>query len=101
MHNGIPICELFSDPRPFAWGDPHMHMVIPICKITHMGIQDLISPMRTTSLCIWGMTEKFPYAYRDAHIPVSRMYTGISVHPIPVCRMWIKINPGMHSGITS
>jgi hypothetical protein len=70
MHNGIPICELFSDPRPFACGDPQMHTVIPICKITHMGIKDLISRMRTTSLCIWGVTEKSLYAYRDAQIPV-------------------------------
>ena len=74
MRNGIPICELFSDPRLFAFGDPHMHTVIPICKITHMGIQDLISRMRTTSLCIQGVTEnprihtgmhKSPYAYWD------------------------------------
>ena len=40
MRNGIPICEIFSDPRPFAYGDPHMHTAIPICKIMHMGIQN-------------------------------------------------------------
>ena len=63
--------------------------------------------MRTTSLCIRGVTEKSPYAYRDAKIPVCirglvsirspyayrdcanpRMHTGI------------KINPCMHTGIT-
>ena len=63
--------------------------------------------MRTTSLCIQGVTEKSPYAYRDAKIPVCirglvsirspyaykdcvnpRMHTGI------------KINPRMHTGIT-
>jgi hypothetical protein len=63
--------------------------------------------MRTTSLCIRGVTEKSPYAYRDAKIPLCirglvsirspyayrdcanpRMHTGI------------KINPRMHTGIT-
>ena len=43
MHNGSPICKLFSNPRPYAYGDPRMHMAIPVCEITHMGIQDLIS----------------------------------------------------------
>ena len=40
MRTGIPICEFFIDPRPFAYGDPHMQMAIPICKIMHMGIQN-------------------------------------------------------------
>ena len=49
---GIPICELFSDPCMFAYGDPHMHMSIPVWEIMHMGIQELISHMEIS-----------PYAY--------------------------------------
>ena len=52
MRNGIPICEYFSDPCPLAYGDPHMHTAIPVCKITHMGIEDLISYMETFPVCI-------------------------------------------------
>ncbi len=52
MRNGIPICEYFSDPCPYAYGDPHMYMVIPVCEITHMGIEDLISHMETFPVCI-------------------------------------------------
>jgi hypothetical protein len=37
MRTGIPICELFSDPRTFTYGDPHMHTAIPVGEITHMG----------------------------------------------------------------
>ena len=77
MHNGIPICELFSDPRPFAHGDPHMHMAIPVCKITHMGIKDLISCMEIFPICIRLVTEKSPYAYGDR--ANSRMHMGISI----------------------
>ena len=108
MRNGIPICELFSDPRLFAFGDPHMHTVIPICKITHMGIQDLISRMRTTSLCIRGVTEKSPYAYRDAQIPVCILglvsirspYAYGDYILIPVCIRGLHTsNPRMHTGI--
>jgi hypothetical protein len=43
MQKGIPICKYFSDPRPYAYGDPHMRTAIPICIILNMGIQDLIS----------------------------------------------------------
>ena len=108
MRMGIPICDFFSDPCPFAYKDPHMHTAIPVCKITHMGIQDLISRMEIFPICIRLVTEKSPYAYRDAQIPVCirglvsirspyayrdcanpRMHTGI------------KINPRMHTGITS
>jgi len=102
---------------PIAYGDPHMHTVIPICKITHMGIQDLISRMCTTSLCIRGVTEKSPYAYSDAQIHVCiwelvsiwslyayrdranpRMHTGIKINP----RMHtgLHLDPRMHMGIT-
>ena len=80
MRNGIPICELFSDPRPFAYGDPHMHTAIPVCKITHMGIQDLISHMEIFPVCIQLVTEKSPDAYWDRANP--RMHPGISVHEI-------------------
>jgi hypothetical protein len=30
MRTGIPICEFFSDPRTFAYGDLHMHTAIPV-----------------------------------------------------------------------
>ena len=65
MRNGIPICKIFSDPCPFAYGDPHMHTAIPVCKITHMGIQDLISRMEIFPVCIRLVAEKFPYAYGE------------------------------------
>ena len=52
MRNGIPICNFFSDPRPFAYGDPHMHTAIPVCEITHMGIQDLIIVVSRRSIAI-------------------------------------------------
>jgi hypothetical protein len=67
MRTGIPIsiCELFSDPRPFAYGDPHMHTAIPVCEITHMGIQDLISRMEIFPVCIRLVAEKSPYAYGE------------------------------------
>jgi len=64
MRTGIPICELFSDPRTFvAYGDPHMHMAIPVWEITHNGIQDLISHIEIFPVCIrLGVTEISPYA---------------------------------------
>jgi hypothetical protein len=93
MHNGIPICELFSDPCPFAYGDPRMHTAISVCKITHMGVQDLISHMEIFPVCIWLVTEISLYAYGDHANPRMpygdymscdhRMYTGIAV--IPIC----------------
>jgi len=107
MHMGIPICELFSDHPPFTYGDPHMHTAIPVCKITHMGIQDLISHMEIFPVCIHLVTEISPYAYEDCVNP--RMHTGISVQEIPVCiqgfarpRMHtgIDLDPSMHAGIT-
>ncbi len=52
MRNGIPICDFFSDPHQFAYGDPHMHTAIPVCKITHMGIQDLIVVVSRRSIAI-------------------------------------------------
>jgi len=107
MRNGIPICELFSDPCPFAYGDPHMHTAIPICKITHMGMQDLISHMHTTSLCKRGVTAKSQYAYRDAQIPVCIRGLVFIWSPYayrdranPCMHTGIKINPHMHTGIT-
>ena len=80
MHNGIPICELFSDPCMFAYGDPHMHMSIPVWEIMHMGIQDLISHMEIFPVCIRLVTEKSPYAYGDRTNP--RMHTRITCGPL-------------------
>ncbi len=77
MQAGIPICEYFSDPCPYAYGDPHMRTAIPICIIVHTGIQDLISHMETISLCIRLVTEISPYAYR--HLTNPHVHTGISV----------------------
>ena len=83
MRKGIPICELFSDPRPFVYGDPRMHTVIPVCKITQMGIQDLISHMEIFSVCTRLVTKISPYAYRDHANPC--MHTVIMCHAIPIC----------------
>ena len=83
MHMGIPICELFSDPHTFAYRDLHMHTVIPVWEITHMGIQDLISHMEIFPVCIRLVTDIFPYAYGDCTNP--HMHTGIMCHAIPVC----------------
>ena len=128
MRNGIPICEFFSDPCPYAYGDPHMHTAIPVCELTHTVIQDLISRMRTTSLCIRGLilipvcirglhVMRSPYAYGDFHaFPVCirgfahprmhtgidldpRMHTGITCHAIPVCIRGFSCDPRMHTGI--
>ena len=107
MHTGIPICELFSNHRPFTYGDPHMHTAIPVCKITHMGIQDLISHMEIFPVCIRLVTEISPYAYGDCVNPC--MHTGISVNEIPECirgfarpcmHTGIDLDPSMHMGIT-
>ena len=78
MRNGIPICDFFSDPHPYAYGDPHMHTAIPVCEIMHMGIQDLISGMEIFPVCIRLVTEKSPYAYGDRanfcmHMGISAM----------------------------
>ena len=83
MHTGIPICELFSDPHTFAYGDPHMHTAISEWEIMHMGIQDLISHMEIFLVCIRLVTEISAYAYGDLTNP--RMHTGIMCHVIPVC----------------
>ncbi len=108
MRTGIPICKLFSNPHSFTYGDPHMHMAIPVYEITHMGIQeDLISHMEIFLVCIRLVTEISPNAYGDRANP--HMHTGISVHEIPVCirgfaclRMHagIDLDPRMHMGIT-
>jgi hypothetical protein len=39
MQTGIPVCKYFSNPRPYAYGVPHMHTAIRVCIILHMGIQ--------------------------------------------------------------
>ena len=108
MRTGIPICELFSDPRSLIYGDPHMHTAIPVYEITHMGIQeDLISHVEIFPVCIRLVSETSSNAYGDHANP--HMHTGIIVHEIPVCirgfvcpRMhaWIDLDPRMHTGIT-
>ena len=71
MRTGIPICKHFSNPRPYAYGDPHMHTAIPVWEIIlHMGIQDLISPMEIFPICIRLETEISLYAYGKTQIPV-------------------------------
>ena len=47
------------------YGDPHIHMAIPAWKITHMGIQNLISHMEIFPVCTRLVTEISPYAYAD------------------------------------
>jgi hypothetical protein len=54
-----------------------MHTAIPVCNITHMGIQDLISHMKIFHVCIQLVTEISPYAYWDRANP--HMHMGISV----------------------
>jgi hypothetical protein len=88
---GIPVCEYFSDPCTFAYGDPHMRTAIPVCIILHMGIQDLNSHMETISLCIQLVTEISLYAYR--HLTNPRMHTGIMSHTVPVCIQWSSRSP--------
>jgi hypothetical protein len=106
MRTGILLCELFSNPpRPFTYGDPHMHTAIPVCKITHMGIQDLISHMEIFPVCIRLVTEISPYAYWDRVNP--HMHTGIFVMWSPYANgdlrdphmhMGIDLDPRMHTG---
>ncbi len=106
MQTGIPVCKYFSDPRPYAYGDPHMCTAIPVCIILHIGIQDLISHMETISLCIQLVTEISPYA--DRHLTNPHMQTGISAmqspyaygdHQHPRMHMGIELNSGMQMGI--
>ncbi len=82
MQTGILVCEYFSNPRPYAYGDPHMHTAIPICIILHRGIQDLISHMKTISLCIRLVTEISPYAYRHLTNPRTVRLTSVD-NPVP------------------
>jgi hypothetical protein len=106
MQTRIPVCKYFSDPRLYAYGDPHMCTAIPICIILHIGIQDLISHMETISLCIRLVTEISPYAFR--HLTNPCMHTGISVmrspyaygdHRAPRMHTGIQLNSCMHMGI--
>ena len=83
MRHGIPICKLFSNPHLFAYGDPRMHTAIPVCKITHMGIKDLISHMEIFPVCIWVVTEISSCACGDR--ANSHMKIGIMYLVIPVC----------------
>ncbi len=95
MQTGIPICKYFSNPCPYAYGDPHMHTAIRVCIILHIGIQDLISHMETISLCIWLVTEISPYAFRLTN---PHMQTGISVLQSPYAYGYHQ-DPHMHTGI--
>jgi hypothetical protein len=83
MRNGIPIFDIFSDPRPFAYSYPHMHAVLPICEIMHMGVKDIISHMEMFLICIRLVTKKIPICIQGCANPC--MHTGISVHAIPTC----------------
>ncbi len=94
--NGTPVCKYFSDPRPYAYGDPHMRTGIPRCIVFHTGIQDLISHMETISLCIRLVTEIFTYAYM--HLPNPHVHTGISVMRSPYA-YGDHQDPCMHTGI--
>ncbi len=83
-----------------------MHTAIPVCEITHMGIQDLIYRMEIFPVCIRLVTEKSPYAYGDAQIPICiRVLVSIRStyayrdHTKPCMHTGIKINPRMHTGI--
>jgi hypothetical protein len=106
MRTGIPVCKYFSNPHPYAYGDPNMRTAIPICIILHIGTQDLISHMKTISLCIRLVTEISPYTYM--HFTNPRMHTGISVmqssyaygdHRDPRMHTGIQLNSRMHMGI--
>jgi hypothetical protein len=96
MQTGIPVCEYFIDPRPYAYGDPYMHTAIPVCIILHMGIQDLISHMETVPVCIRLVPEISLYAYR--HLTNPRMQTGISIMRSPYA-YGDHQDPRMHTGI--
>jgi hypothetical protein len=84
MRTGIPICKLFSGPRPYAYGDPCLHTAILVWEILHMGIQDLTSHIEIFPICIRLVTELSPYAY--GHRTNPHMHTGIMCHAIPVCK---------------
>jgi hypothetical protein len=56
MRTGIPMWELFSDPSPYAYGDP---------RNLRIGIQDLISHMGIIPVCIRLVTEISRYANGD------------------------------------
>ena len=70
MRMGIPVCKYFSNPYPYAYRDSRMHTTIPVYIILHMGIQDLISHMKTISLCVQGS----PYANVPAICKHTRVY---------------------------
>ena len=100
VQTGIPMSEHFSDLRPFAYWDPHMHMGIPVWETMQMGIQDLISHMEIFPICIRLVTEISLYAYGHRANPrmhgdyVScdpRMQTGTSV--IPICTRGLILIP--------
>ena len=71
-----------------------MHTAIPVCKITHMGIQDLISRMEIFPVCMrlvaqilvcrWGLVP-CDLRMQKGDLRDPRMHTGITCHAIPVC----------------
>ncbi len=63
-------------PTRLHLGVPFFYTAIPVCKITHMGIQDLIFHMEIFLVCIRLVSEKSPYAYGDRANP--HMHKGIS-----------------------
>jgi hypothetical protein len=82
MCNGIPMCEYFSDPCSFAYGDPHMHTAIPVCKIMHGDRRPNI-PYGNISRMHTVSNWKIPVCIQGCANPHT--HTEISVHPIPIC----------------
>jgi len=108
LQRSAPVCIRGS---PYAYGDPHMQNY-------EYGDTKLNFPYVHSSLCIRGMTEKSPYAYRDAKIPVCirglvsirspyayrdcenpRMHTGITYWSQYAYGDYMTCNPCMHMGI--
>jgi hypothetical protein len=82
--------QIFSAPQlyaywdqPYAYWDLRMHTMIPKWKISHRGIQDLISHMEIFSMCIRLVTKLSLYAYGCQANPC--MHTGILFLAIPEC----------------
>ncbi len=107
MHNGIPICKLFSNPHPFAYGDPHTYgdpymqnyaygdarLNFPCGNISHMHtVSDLKIPgcIRAYAnwdsqipVCIRG-SRSIPVCMRGLHV-LQSLYSYGDFHAIPVC----------------
>jgi hypothetical protein len=62
MCTGTPHMRIPSSPCRYAYGVPRIRMAIPICILLHMGVESLISHMRTNTLCIRLVTDISLYA---------------------------------------